>query len=153
MITAVYGRSARFLLALALLLPAPAACTMGDMFNGGCGSHGTEGLVVADLVGTWSGPDAGSITLAADGTFAADGLRQKDGNRSGRGTWTLNHTSSSDSHRRAHASDVELTFVRSDGRRTAWNRIDVDHDIRPVSQLEYLYSDPVNCDLRVLTRG
>jgi hypothetical protein len=143
------------LLALALLVPPTIACGLGDVMNAGCGSHGTEDVVTGDLVGTWSGADAGTIVLAGDGSFTADDLRQKDARPdrlSGRGTWTLNRTSSDSTERTPNVSDVLLTFVQPDGTRTEWNRIDIDHDIRPVSHLAYLYGEAEDCDLRVLDK-
>jgi hypothetical protein len=143
------------LLALALLVPPTVACAFGDELNGGCGSHGTEDVVTGDLVGTWSGTNAGTVVLAADGTFTAEDLRQKDAHPdrlSGRGTWSLTRTSSSATKRPANVSDVLLAFVQPDGTKTEWNRIDVDHNVRPVSRLEYLYGDAEDCDLRVLNK-
>jgi hypothetical protein len=145
----------RSLLALALLIPSTAACSFGDELNGGCGSHGTEDVATGDLVGAWSGTNAGTVVLAADGTFTAEDLRQKDAHPdrlSGRGTWSLNHTSSNATKRIANVSDVLLTFVQPDGTKTEWNRIDVDHNVRPVSRLEYLYGEAEGCDLRVLDK-
>jgi hypothetical protein len=140
---------------VALLLPSTAACSFGDELNGGCGSHGTEDVVTADLVGAWSGTNGDTVVLAADGAFTAKDLRQKNAHPdglSGRGTWSLNHTSSSATKRIGNVSDVLLTFVHPDGTKTDWNRIDVDHNVRPVSRLEYLYGNAEDCDLRVLNK-
>jgi hypothetical protein len=142
------------LLVFVLLAPLAMACSFGDIFNG-CGSHGTEDLVADDLVGTWRGADAGTLVLDADGGFTATDLRQKDTDPallSGKGTWSLNQTSSSATARVDGVSDILLTFVHPDGTRTAWNRIDVDHNIRPVRQLLYLYGAPESCDLRILKK-
>jgi hypothetical protein len=142
------------LFALVLLTPLALACSFGDIYNG-CGSHGTEDLVPGDLVGTWSGTDAGTLTLNSDGTFTASELRQKDADPrllTGRGTWSMNQASTSDTERVADVSDVPLTFANPDGTKTAWNRIDVNHDIRPVRELRYLYGPPESCDLRTLVK-
>ena len=53
-------------------------------------------------------------------------------------------------HAAAVVSDVLLAFVQPDGAKTEWNHIDVDHNVRPVSRLEYLYGDSGNCDPHVL---
>jgi hypothetical protein len=141
------------LAALLLLAPMAMACTMGEIFDG-CGSHGTEDLTQADLVGTWSGKDAGKLVLRADGSFVATELHEDNRGRvtSGAGTWTLNRTSSTATARTPGVSDVGLVFVATDGSKREWNRIDVDHDIRPVSQLLYLVGDAADCDLRTLVK-
>lgn len=115
---------------------------------------------MTDLAGTWSGPDAGTVELNADGSFIATDLREKDGDKtklvSGQGVWSLNQTSSEENERTAGVSDVQLTFVDADGSERAWNKIDV-ADVRPVSRLEYVYSFAKeiwdDCDLRKLTRA
>jgi len=145
------GMRWRILLALVVLVPVGAACTLGEIFDG-CGSHGTEDVTSADLVGTWSGPEAGRIVLHADSSFVATDLREKDHLVSGRGVWTLNQTSSADPTRRPDASDIGLTFVEADGTRRTWNRVDVDHNHRPVSRLQYLVGDVESCDLRALDK-
>jgi hypothetical protein len=140
---------------LAVLVPMGLACALGDIYNGGCGSRGTEDITAADLVGTWSGTEAGRITLKADSSFDAADLREKDGNGtrlvSGHGIWTLNQTSSKDPTRRPDTSDIGLTFVQPDGTNRTWNRIDVGA-FRPVSRLQYLVGEAESCDLRTLDK-
>ncbi len=139
---------------LALVVPIGLACSFGEIYNG-CGSHGTEDVSTADLVGTWSGAEAGRLTLSADSSFVAVDLREPDGAGttlvSGHGTWTLNQTSSKDTKRRPDTSDIGLVFVKPDGTNRAWNRIDVDLR-RPVSRLQYLVGEASSCDLRALDK-
>ncbi|MGH3680351.1 MAG: hypothetical protein ACRDT2_08890 [Natronosporangium sp.] len=122
--------------ALAALAPMGLACALGDILAGGCGSHGTEDVDLEDVLGTWTGADAGTITLDADSTFVAADLREPDGERtrflSGHGTWYLNQTSSTNTTRTPGVSDIHLTFIHSDGTTTSWNMIDINQSYRPV---------------------
>ncbi len=134
----------RVLLSLALLVPPTAACAFGDELNGICAPSGTVGLGDSAVVGTWSGKDAGTLVLAADGTFTAQDLRQKDRDPdqlSGHGTWALNDASPGST---GYSSDLLLTFVQPDGGKTPWNRIDI-APTRPVTWMSYV--NGATCDL------
>jgi hypothetical protein len=106
------------------------SCSLGDIFNVGCGYGRPDGIEINDLVATYGGPDTGTITLRKDGTFSAKDLRKKHHDDdevellSGHGTWSLNERGNR-TRRLEDYSDIALTFEASDGTTSTWTRIDI----------------------------
>jgi hypothetical protein len=124
------------------------ACGVPSPF-GGCAPGRPDGITTTDLVGTYSGQNAGTLVLNGDGSFTASELDVGFGDqgitaKSGTGTWTLQD-------RDSLQTDVSLVFVGPDGTEGGWDLIDV-AGTKAEPLLWYFYGDPDECNLREMKR-
>lgn len=149
----VRAMATRCAIALTVLLASViSGCSTGDL-NTGCG-YGSPGAVGAvDLVGSYRGDNAGSVTLRSDFTFTATGLRV-DGSPdqlSGAGAWKLRKRPTPSNT--PDDGDIVLSFVPPVDGRSQWTRIFAGGS-GPGEPI-FLYYDvggSGSCDLRQLSR-